>query len=175
MRKIASPVELQEELNRLIAYTNDEHPSRAKLADALEDLSVRVASGGSLFDHKVEWALQLAEVMKQRFSGVGGWRDWRIESRIHRTRVGAAVGLTSEKGWACDIDINVEGQPEISVGFSVTGDIPTGLPDLDTLNLDDLLGITTRETFRIKEREPMAKGMMDVSLWLSKQVAPLSR
>jgi hypothetical protein len=43
MRKIASTPELQDELRRLIAYAETAQPSRARIADALEDLSDRVA------------------------------------------------------------------------------------------------------------------------------------
>lgn len=43
MDRIASPHELQFELRRLLAYCREDHPSREKLAEALNNLADRVA------------------------------------------------------------------------------------------------------------------------------------
>jgi len=46
MRKIASPQDLQAELQRLLAYSQTEQPSREKIASELRGLAARVAKQG---------------------------------------------------------------------------------------------------------------------------------
>lgn len=43
MKRIASTLELQAELTKLIKYAQTQHPSRVKLAQELRSLSVRLA------------------------------------------------------------------------------------------------------------------------------------
>jgi len=177
MRKIANTHELQDELRKLIAYTGSNRPSRERIALELKTLSTRLASsGGPLLDAKVEWAVELGELMKARFSGVGGWRDHHINIDMHRTNSGCTVNLESPLGWTSNIYIEMgEGEQAVHVYFNVSEpkDTPTGadgLPDLDAIDLTDLIGKQKRESFPIKDREPMAKAMMAVSLWISKQI-----
>ena len=176
MRKIANTHELQDELRQLLAYTGSNRPSRERIALELKTLSTRIASGGSLLETKIEWAMALAELMKARFSGAGGWRDHHINVEMHRTNSGCTVNLESALGWFSNVYIEMgDAVPTVSVHFRVAEakDTPTGpdgLPDLDLIDLTDLVGKQKSESFPIKDREPMAKAMMEVSLWLSKQI-----
>jgi hypothetical protein len=48
MNKIASPTELRTELGALLRYTQSAHPSRARIARKLEELSQRVAVANNM-------------------------------------------------------------------------------------------------------------------------------
>lgn len=57
MKKIASPQELQSELRRLLALTEDAHPSRLAMARELRGLATRLAADDD--EKKGEWNLTL--------------------------------------------------------------------------------------------------------------------
>jgi len=91
MRKIASPQDLQADLQDLLAYSQSAEPSRAKLASDLRDLADRVATpaGSSeklvaLFDSlrpKQKIAVAMKSVMGTSEMTDGSPHDWLVGRR----------------------------------------------------------------------------------------------
>ena len=64
MKKIASPAELQTELRRLLAYSQSEKPSRAKLAAEMRKLADRVAADRVAGGVSAEGSVEIVKVNK---------------------------------------------------------------------------------------------------------------
>lgn len=134
----------------------------------------RTANDGTLMAVKTEWALQLAKLLEAHVTGAGGWRDHRVKVTIQKSHFGVDMYLESQRGWNCTIDISVDDtHPRVDMRFNFTEGNESsseGLPDLDSLDIDKLLGKPIRGSLAISDRYPAKELYKDISLWISKQL-----